>query len=55
MTRAGPATRRGPRKESEKGAQKADPDLVRSLNAWPTSPAHIRAAVLALVGMVPHP
>jgi hypothetical protein len=27
----------------------ADPDLSRILDAWPTLPAHIRAAVLALV------
>jgi hypothetical protein len=27
----------------------ADPDLARLVDAWPTLPAHIRAAVLALV------
>jgi hypothetical protein len=26
-----------------------DPDLARVLDAWPTLPPHIRAAVLALV------
>jgi hypothetical protein len=33
----------------------ADPDLAQIIDAWPTLPAHIRAAVLALVGTVPHP
>jgi hypothetical protein len=28
---------------------KTDPDLARILDAWPKLPAHIRAAVLALV------
>ena len=27
----------------------ADPELARLVDAWPTLPAHIRAAVLALV------
>jgi hypothetical protein len=27
----------------------ADPDLARLVDAWPNLPAHIRAAVLALV------
>jgi hypothetical protein len=27
-----------------------DPDLVRIVEAWPTLPVHLRAAVLALVG-----
>jgi hypothetical protein len=27
-----------------------DPDLARVVTAWPDLPAHIRAAVLALVG-----
>jgi hypothetical protein len=27
----------------------ADPDLARVLDAWPTLPEHIKAAVLALV------
>jgi hypothetical protein len=26
-----------------------DPDLVRILDAWPTLPAHIKAAILALL------
>jgi hypothetical protein len=30
-------------------AQTADPGLARLVDAWPTLPAHIRAAVLALV------
>jgi hypothetical protein len=28
----------------------ADPDLTRIIDAWPDLPAHIKAAVLALVG-----
>jgi hypothetical protein len=28
----------------------SDPDLARVLEAWPTLPAHIKAAVLALIG-----
>jgi hypothetical protein len=31
-------------------ATTADPDLARILDAWPTLPPHIRAAVLALIG-----
>jgi hypothetical protein len=31
----------------------ADPDLARVVDAWPDLPPHIRAAVLALVGMAP--
>jgi hypothetical protein len=27
-----------------------DPDLARVIDAWPTLPPHIRAAVLALIG-----
>jgi hypothetical protein len=27
-----------------------DPDLTRVVTAWPDLPAHIRAAVLALIG-----
>jgi len=29
--------------------RETDPDLARIVNAWPELPAHIRAAVLALV------
>jgi hypothetical protein len=29
-----------------------DPDLARVVDAWPALPAHIRAAVLALVGAI---
>jgi hypothetical protein len=32
-----------------------DPDLARVIIAWPDLPDHIRAAVLALVGVAPHP
>jgi hypothetical protein len=32
------------------GAVTADPDLARVIIAWPDLPAHIRAAVLALIG-----
>jgi hypothetical protein len=28
----------------------ADPDLARIITAWPVLPAHIKAAVLALIG-----
>jgi hypothetical protein len=30
----------------------ADPDLARVVNAWPDLPAHVRLAVMALVGTV---
>jgi hypothetical protein len=32
---------------------RTDPDLARVLAAWPTLPANIKAAVLALVGAAP--
>lgn len=34
-------------------ATPADPDLARVLDAWPSLPPHIRAAVLALVQTAP--
>jgi hypothetical protein len=45
---------------AESGApalQIADPDLARVIEVWPTLPAHLRAAVLALVtpGSLSHP
>jgi hypothetical protein len=33
----------------------ADPDLSRVIAAWPDLPAHIKAAVLALVGAAKPP
>jgi hypothetical protein len=33
-------------------APPTDPDLARVLDAWPNLPAHIKAAVLALVATV---
>jgi hypothetical protein len=31
-------------------APRADPNLARVLDAWPTLPEHIRRAIVALVG-----
>jgi hypothetical protein len=39
-----------PRTGSHPPEPPADPDLARVVAAWPELPAHIKAAVLALVG-----
>jgi hypothetical protein len=36
-------------------AAEIDSDLAGIMTAWPDLPPHIRAAVLALIGMVPQP
>jgi hypothetical protein len=35
--------------------RETDPDLARVVTAWPGLPPHVKAAVLALVGIAPHP
>jgi hypothetical protein len=39
-----------PQLAPDQGNSPADPDLARVNAAWPDLPAHIKAAVLALVG-----
>jgi hypothetical protein len=36
--------------QGQQAGATADPDLARVVTAWPDLPAHIKAAVLALVG-----
>ena len=49
QTAAGTGTRREPNGNQ---TAESDPDLARILTAWPTLPAHLRAAMLALIGTV---